>query len=260
MRKLVSMLAVCVLAGAAFVSCSSSESSSESTTEAVTVSETTAAAATETSAETAAIAETTTAEKKTTTAKKTAAPETEPETEPVTVDPDSLNGGDLTGSWLLAESALDGVMTFRADGTLDMLFDVSAILDFHGKKVRVYGDAEIDVEFDGKTARADYNGQECFVLERISGETSPDNMNGRYEVTGGFMQETNGGNIIVIDDGCTFISSGDMYTYSTNGNRLTIVMKRDGGNDVEENETYGVDGDTLTIIDASGIVNTMKRK
>ena len=37
-------------------------------------------------------------------------------------------------------------------------------------------------------------------------------------------------------------------------------MKRDGGNDVEENETYGVDGDTLTIIDASGIVNTMKRK
>ena len=74
------------------------------------------------------------------------------------------------------------------------------------------------------------------------------------------MQETNGGNIIVIDNGNTLISSGDMYTYSTNGNQLTIVMKRDGGNDIEENETYGVDGDTLTIIDASGIVNTMKRK
>ena len=260
MRKIVSVLAVCALACGTFVSCSSSDSSSESMTEAVTASETTGAAVTETAAETGATTEKTTTEKKTTTAKKTTAPETEPETESVTVDPDSLMGGDITGSWLMAESELDGVMTFGTDGTLDMLFDVSAILEFKGKKVKVYGDAEIDVEFDGKTARADYNGQECFVLERISGETSPDNMDGRYVVTGGFMQETNGGNIIVIDNGNTLISSGDMYTYSTNGNQLTIVMKRDGGNDIEENETYGVDGDTLTIIDASGIVNTMKRK
>ena len=160
MRKIVSVLAVCALACGTFVSCSSSDSSSESMTEAVTASETTGAAVTETAAETG-----TTTEKKTTTAKKTTAPGTEPETESVTVDPDSLMGGDITGSWLMAESELDGVMTFGTDGTLDMLFDVSAILEFKGKKVKVYGDAEIDVEFDGKTARADYNGQECFVLE-----------------------------------------------------------------------------------------------
>ena len=159
----------------------------------------------------------------------------------------------------MSEDERDGLMSFAPDGTLDMLFDMSSILSFSGKKVKVYGDEVLDVEFDGITARAVYHDQECFVIERISGETSPDNMDGKYRIIGGFMNDTNGGNLIVIRNGNTLFSSGDMYTYKTSGSKLTITMKREGGSDIDTEETYGVEGDKLTIVDANGDFTVLTR-
>lgn len=186
--------------------------------------------------------------------------DTKPE---ASVDTSELKGGDVKGLWKMEEDDMNMVINFKEDNTIAADIDFSSYISFDGKKVK-FGDddfsQELKLDFDGTTAKVTASEQEYLVLERTSGETSADNMDGTYVVKGGAMASMLGGSnkdtIIKIKGKNTYLSSDAFGKYEVNGNKMLMTEEGDTSN----NEvTFGVDGDTLTIVDEDGEVSILTR-
>ena len=287
MKRLMAILMSCMLMTGVFTSCSDSDdsSSAEGVTKASATDttggeddedETTEETSEDdddeeetTGAEKTTEAEKTTAGSKTTTSEKATKQSSsiDPDDEPE-IDPDTLKGGDILGTWEGVDLGEEFAMTFKADGTIDYFFDSTSMFSFKNGKVIFYDGEEdaCDYTFDGKKMVLSYMDAEFLVLERTSGETSKTDLDGTYKITGGELygmlaDETNAAGSFVIDGEKTYMQYNSMFRYKVSGNQLTITESAfDSEEEVESVVTYDVSGSKLTILDEYGDVTEMKRK
>ena len=279
MKKLFALLMSCMLMTSAFVSCKSSDGSSSGESAAnTTAADTTDSSgvtseestenedSTETEATTAA-QKTTIGAKTTSADKTTAAVSTEPTHEPE-IDPDTLKGGDITGTWSFVDEGEETTMVFNADNSIDMIMDMSEMISFQNGSLifdENYDNA-MDYTFDGKKLSVIVDGESILEMERVSDGTSASDLNGDYRITGGMIQTLIGnmdsrmsGSVYTINGKKTTLRWEGAFSYKTSGNQLTMIKKNET-EDFTGNYTYGVDGDTLTIIDETGDSTTLERK
>ena len=266
MRRSLAVLISCMLMTGAFAGCSSEESSSSETVAASTTAVSTTAAETTAASEstTAAETETASASETVTTAEKTTSKPVTTEATTEETKPAELSGGDITGAWVTYENKTKLVMRFAEDGKFQQYTEITNLMEFSLDKANLNDQLELDVAFDGVTLTATYKGEEKIVMERVTGEASPDVLDGRYKVTGGDMTESLVGAagsevFIILDEGRTYASTGEIYTYSTEGNKLTINIQLVDGSTSSVESTYGVEGDELTIVSADGQAQVLGR-
>ena len=137
------------------------------------------------------------------------------------------------------------------------------MIKINGTKV-VFGDGDfsqdLDVTFDGKALKAAKDGEDYLALERISGETDKDNLDGTYKITGGILEAfaSEGGDKVSlkVENGKTYIVTSDFAKYEVNGSKLKLTKD---GDDESDDLTFNVDGDTLTIVEGDGEATILKR-
>lgn len=114
-----------------------------------------------------------------------------------------------------------------------------------------------DMEYDGKVITIVADGQEVSEFERVD-EPDEDNVYGKYK-NDEMSDITPGGEMIFdfAESGVSYmvISMKEEYTYDEKNSKLTTT---DANGETEEVE-YKVDGDTLTITDEDGTVETFTR-
>lgn len=114
-----------------------------------------------------------------------------------------------------------------------------------------------DMEYDGKVITIVADGQEVSEFERVD-EPDEDNVYGKYK--NDEMSDIMPGGEMIFDfaeSGVSYmvISMKEEYTYDEKNSKLTTT---DANGETEEVE-YKVDGDTLTITDEDGTVETFTR-
>ena len=188
---------------------------------------------------------------------------TEEDTTKTTVDPSTLKGGNIVGSWEMTEEEVTMILTFKDDKTVGEAIDFSGYISFEGNKMK-FGDGEyaqeLDLEFDGTKGKVTVSGEEYLTLERISGETDKNNMDGTYKISGGIMSSMLGGGdkdiTLKIDGKKVLVSTDNFGKYEINGNKLKLT--ENGDNETEE-VSFSVDGDTLTVVDENGEATVLKK-
>lgn len=187
---------------------------------------------------------------------------TEEDTTKTTVDPSTLKGGNIVGSWEMTEE-VTMILTFKDDKTVGEAIDFSGYISFEGNKMK-FGDGEyaqeLDLEFDGTKGKVTVSGEEYLTLERISGETDKNNMDGTYKISGGIMSSMLGGGdkdiTLKIDGKKVLVSTDNFGKYEINGNKLKLT--ENGDNEADE-VSFNVDGDTLTVVDEDGEATVLKK-
>lgn len=188
-------------------------------------------------------------------------PTTERKTEPETkTDTSDLKGGNVVGIWSSDSYIMDINLEFAKGRTLMMYLNVSDWLYVENGRVIYTDDETAKSSFDGKKLTVTgSDGNDILILERVSGETSKTDFDGRYSIAGGTEAElfSFGSDKIfaMIKGSDTFIGNAD-YKYETNGNKLTVI---DSDND-EEVFTYGISGDRLTMYDGTDAIEFTRVK
>lgn len=288
MKKLAAILAMCIVMTSALVSCGDSDDSSSG--KASTTSTSSEDSTDESSSEDASASEDKTEgsteassksgkEKNTDPSSEEGSSETGTKSEDVslpggiiptenstnaTVDTSDFKGGDVIGSWSFEEEGVSIILTFNKDMTVGNSVDFSDFIKFEGGKV-FFGDGDadsaLDLAFDGKTLKASKDGEDYLALERTSGETDKNNMDGTYKITGGlletFITESEGNVALKVDGNKTYMTTDDFGKYEIKGNRLKLIENINGGD--EEDVTFKVEGDTLTIVTDDGETSILKR-
>ena len=155
-------------------------------------------------------------------------PTTERKTEPETkTDTSDLKGGNVVGIWSSDSYIMDINLEFAKDRTLMMYLNVSDWLYVENGRVIYTDDETAKSSFDGKKLTVTgSDGNDILILERVSGETSKTDFDGRYSIAGGTEAElfSFGSDKIfaMIKGSDTFIGNAD-YKYETNGNKLTVI-------------------------------------
>ncbi len=267
MKKLAAILAMCIVMTSALVSCGDSDDSSSAKTSTTTTTtdetssdenDTTKASKAEDGTDDSS--EASTGKEDVTDDATKASKElptggiipTEDETT-ATVDTSDFKGGDIVGSWIFDEEGVAMVLTFNEDMSVGETIDFSSMIKINGTKV-VFGDGDfsqdLDVTFDGKVLKAAKDGEDYLALERISGETDKDNLDGTYKITGGILEAfaSEGGDKVSlkVENGKTYIVTSDFAKYEVNGSKLKLTKD---GDDESDDLTFNVDGDTLTIVE-----------
>ena len=278
MKKLAAILAMCIVMTSALVSCGDSDDSSSAKTSTTTTTtdetssdenDTTKASKAEDGTDDSSEAST---GKEDVTDDATKASKELPTggiipTEDVTkatVDTSDFKGGDIVGSWSFEEDGLAMTITFNKDMTVGEAVDFSSFLKFDGSKV-LFGNGDsgdaAEISFDGKNLKASKDGEDYLSLERVSGETDKNNMDGTYKITGGLLESfvSEGGDkvSIKIESGKTYLVTEDFGKYEVNGSKIKLIESMNGGD--EEELSFSVDGDTLTIVDEDGEATILKR-
>ena len=277
MKKLAAILAMCIVMTSALVSCGDSDDSSSAKTSTTTTTtdetssdenDTTKASKAEDGTDDSS--EASTGKEDVTDDATKASKElptggiipTEDETT-ATVDTSDFKGGDIVGSWIFDEEGVAMVLTFNEDMSVGETIDFSSMIKINGTKV-VFGDGDfsqdLDVTFDGKVLKAAKDGEDYLALERISGETDKDNLDGTYKITGGILEAfaSEGGDKVSlkVENGKTYIVTSDFAKYEVNGSKLKLTKD---GDDESDDLTFNVDGDTLTIVEGDGEATILKR-
>ncbi len=217
------------------------------------------------------------------------ASEEEETVEATTMDIPSISEGlvddALTGSWF--NEYLGGCYVFKDDSTLAMEMDYSEMMHFKGDKL-ILGEQEAAYETDGKKviAAVDYEEfgieaptnedgtassekYEFLVMER---EEASDSIDGTYKLTGGeiyTMFETIYSSInmepslTMIVDGESLKLIIDMCEYSADGKTLQMFGEGAaifGLGEEDPKCIYVIDGDKLTLTDASGATDEFTKQ
>lgn len=202
---------------------------------------------------------------------------------------DEAIGGDITGYWEIPDESDETIaMGFDENGNGSVFVDATSMMYFTSDQKLCMEGMEFDAEFDGKTITvtadpSDFGESDenidmdltILTLER-TGKPDVSGLDGEYSLTGGMMGEviissfaeefSAGADIPVymIIDGENFgIKLDNLFTYSTDGNMLTIsgldtISDELDGMDSGE-VPYSVNGDELTIFDDNGDIIIMPR-
>lgn len=202
---------------------------------------------------------------------------------------DEAIGGDVTGYWELPDTSEEKTaMGFDGNGSGSILVDATSIMHFTSDRKFYMEDMEFEAEFDGKTITVSADASDfgtdaddvdmdltILTLERTDGSDAS-GLDGEYSLTGGMMGEALAGSfseefnteadipIYMIIEGENFcVKLDNMFTYSTDGNMLTISgldAISDELDGIESGEVpYSVNGNKLTIFDDNGDIITMPR-
>lgn len=202
---------------------------------------------------------------------------------------DEAIGGDITGYWEIPDESDETIaMGFDENGNGSVFVDATSMMYFTSDQKLCMEGMEFDAEFDGKTITvtadpSDFGESDenidmdltILTLER-TGKPDVSGLDGEYSLTGGMMGEviissfaeefSAGADIPVymIIDGENFgIKLDNLFTYSTDGNMLTIsgldtISDELDGMDSGE-VPYSVNGNELTIFDDNGDIIIMPR-
>ncbi len=202
---------------------------------------------------------------------------------------DEAIGGDVTGYWELPDTSEEKTaMGFDGNGSGSILVDATSIMHFTSDRKFYMEDMEFEAEFDGKTITVSADASDfgtdaddvdmdltILTLERTDGSDAS-GLDGEYSLTGGMMGEALAGSfseefnteadipVYMIIEGENFgVKLDKMFTYSTDGNMLTISgldAISDELDGIESGEVpYSVNGNKLTIFDDNGDIITMPR-
>ncbi len=205
------------------------------------------------------------------------------------IDSDEAIGGDITGYWEIPDESDETIaMGFDENGNGSVFVDATSMMYFTSDQKLCMEGMEFDAEFDGKTITvtadpSDFGESDenidmdltIFTLER-TGKPDVSGLDGEYSLTGGMMgeiiissfaEEFSAGTDIpvymIIDGENCGIKLDNLFTYSTDGNMLTISgldTISDELDGIDSGEVpYSVNGDELTIFDDNGDIIIMPR-
>lgn len=205
------------------------------------------------------------------------------------IDSDEAIGGDVTGYWEIPDESEETIaMGFDENGNGSVFVDATSMMYFTSDQKLCMEGMEFDAEFDGKTITvtadpSDFGESDenidmdltILTLER-TGKPDISGLDGEYSLTGGMMgeiiissfaEEFSAGTDIpvymIIDGENCGIKLDNLFTYSTDGNMLTISgldTISDELDGIDSGEVpYSVNGDELTIFDDNGDIIIMPR-
>ena len=175
----------------------------------------------------------------------------------------------LLGSWYSED--LGGNMVFSDDNTVSVSVDYSELMYFDADMNLVISGVSCPAEYDGTNLSAvlgaDLTGgeeMEMFTLKR-TGEADEDSLDGEYNLVSGSLYDElsalyEGGidtdSIQMVIDGETLEIMMNFSEYKADGKQIEFVETSANFFEFEEGEEpicdYVIDGDTLTLTEASG--------